>query len=110
MTKKTTATPQRRPRRTTKAQESAAPTEPRPAAPQGADTTEPPRARALQLNLAVSPELRADLDACGADEAFHGGAPATAHLVVRKAIGCYLKIWREDLAERHRTQLQPQTR
>lgn len=107
MTTKTTKTPKRSTKRPSAEQTDATQTAPRPSAAQGADTTEPPRNRALQLNLAVTPELRAELDACGADEAFHGGAPATAHLVVRKAIGCYLKIWREDRAERHRAQLQP---
>lgn len=107
MTTKTTKTPKRPTKQPSAAQTDAAQTTPRPSAAQEADTTEPPRNRALQLNLAVTPELRAELDACGADEAFHGGAPATAHLVVRKAIGCYLKIWREDRAERHRAQLQP---
>lgn len=107
MTTKTTKTTKRAPKRTTATQTGADAAPTRTDATQGADTAEPPRARAHQLNLAISPELRAELDACGADEAFHGGAPATAHLVVRKAIGCYLKIWREDLAERRRAPLAP---
>ena len=71
-----------------------------PPAPRELFPAEPSAPKRAQFNFTLPPELRAQLEACGADEEFHGGAAASPQLVARKAIGVYLSAWRADRAER----------